>query len=444
MLQSQIQDLSSSRTHVEQNQVNKNLVRRIKRRIHAQCHNLRIHCPVGLADACVLEASEITRELLSEQDSPPIISNEEGGIAVKHINYRNALQFCLQMKTARDILWTIAKHRAASRGELSDALKKVEWDLFLPRETTCALRVTSRRSRLYHERMIAEIFEKNLKNQSFNLADKKSASNLIDVRFDRDHFEIAISLSGGDLFRRGFKCKLRSSASIKEDLVACATIWTEKFARQHSALASTGPINVLIPFAGSGTLGFEAALRFAHIPLSRMPRALACERLPCTPIASFRHICQKLEAVSAQSRGCSLRFVEICKDQYQALIANTEAFGNATHVLNNCDMTATQADVFISDDWIGDLRGDAFVPLNPPYGLRLAIQDSCRLYHRTGEWVQRLSKRNFCSLSGYIFAPDTATAQAFVESTWNFSHQSLDVRHGGRKIQLIAFASKKP
>lgn len=424
--------------------MSQNFERRIKKQIYAPLHDLRILCPLGLAKVCATEATEICQFFFHPQLSPPSVQVDENGVFLSGIDFRNMMQLCLQMKTARDILWIIASRRVTSKQTLANALEKIEWDIFLPSGAEVAVRVNSLRSRLYHEGMIEEIFQKTIKQKGFHPNTKDQATNLIDLRLDRDKLMVSLSLSGNNLFRREFKQKLIAAASMKEDLAACATIWAEAFAKEHQALQGDEPIIILTPFAGSGTLGFEAAMRFGAIPLSMLPRTLAFERFPCTPEASLRHIRKKLEAASLKSRGFSLRFADVAADQYAALKENITAFFQAIPVRDVCDVAAAQTDVFNDTKWYGNLIGDVFIPLNPPYGLRLNLKDASKVYKQTGAWLRRLLDTDCKSISGYIFTPDILTARAFAEETKDLITEAFEVSHGGRKVQLIAFTQKKP
>lgn len=397
--------------------------------------------PIGLADVCAAEAREIAARFLHRQDGMPEVRVEEGGVFLGGVDFRNLLQLGYEMKTARDLLWIVHRRRTGSKGALAGALDEVEWDLLLPRSAEVAVRVSSRRSRLYHEGMIEDIFAEVMKKRGFRPSAKGTAPNLVDLRLDRDELVVSLSLSGGDLFRRGIKKKLVSVASMKEDLAACATLWTESFAREHGALSGEGPVKVLVPFAGSGTLGFEAALRFGRLPLSMLSRMLAFERFPCTPATSLKHIRAKLQEASGSARGFELCFVELETAQCEALRENSAAFFKAIGGEGSRrTVSVTEANVFGDDAWIFEPSGDAFVPLNPPYGIRLGgIDTGLGLYKRVGEWTRRAAAGAWTSFSGYVFAPDEATAAAFLAETPGFETRSLEVRHGGRKVTLIGF-----
>jgi putative N6-adenine-specific DNA methylase len=421
--------------------VTTNLDRRIKRRVHAPYHEVRVLGPIGLAETCAAEAREIAARFLHQQDVMPEVRVEEGGVFLSGVDFRNLLQLGYEMKTARDLLWVVHRRRTGSKGALAETLDGVEWDVLLPRGAEVAVRVSSRRSRLYHEGMIEDVFTEVIKNRGFRPSAKGAAANLVDLRLDRDELVVSLSLSGGDLFRRGFKKRLVSVASMKEDLAACATLWTEAFARQQGALSDEGPVKVLVPFAGSGTLGFESALRFGRLPLSMLSRVLAFERFPCTPATSLKHIRAKLQEASASARGFELRFAELEAAQCEALRENSAAFFKAIGgESDRRTASVTEANVFESDAWISEPSGDAFVPLNPPYGIRLTgIDTGPGLYKRAGEWTRRAAAGGWVSFSGYVFAPDGTTAAAFIAEIPGFETRSLEVRHGGRKVTLIGF-----
>ena len=116
------------------------------------------------------------------------------------------------------------------------------------------LRVTSYRSKLYHERAIKERILKALGNRLWrDLRETTEKEVLVVVRFVRDRCTISVDTSGGDLFRRGYKVG-KGPTTLRENLAAALVLSSGWHRRMP----------LLDPFRGTGTIPIEAALIAAN------------------------------------------------------------------------------------------------------------------------------------------------------------------------------------
>lgn len=422
----------------------KNIDRKIKRQIFGKSHTARIFSPIGMLDICTQETQSILANLLHQQQSPPEIEVTKNSILIKDIDYRNLLQLTIESKTARDILWKISDCRVKSKSELENQLTKVDWDLYLPSEAHFAVRVSSQSSRLYHEGIIKSTFEEHLKHRGYIIDSKKSADFLIDLRLIDNQLTVYLSMSSGNLSKRGLKYHFGGAATIKEDIAASATAWSVAFANTQVRLLDASLVNIVNPFAGSGTLGFEAVLYFGKIPLSMLPNKIAFEKFACNPQSTLEFIKTKLKDRHLNSPQINLSFGEILSNQVEILKINSDAFRRFLPTLNfqkNIDVVHT--DILSGNAWMGEPNGALFLVMNPPFGVRLKVRSAKMLYKKIGEWTAILAKQTWDSVSGYILAPDELTRTSFLHGlNNNFFTNCLDVIHGGKRIKIIAFTSK--
>jgi putative N6-adenine-specific DNA methylase len=166
----------------------------------------------------------------------------------------------LHLRIASRVLVRAARFHARALGELERRAKHVAWDRFLSAGADVRVRATSRKSRLYHQGAVAErvgtaIAERIGGSWHAGAEDEDALPPpLVVVRLLRDECELSVDTSGALLHRRGWRLAA-GKAPLRETLAA-------------ALLAASGwdPATPLVdPFAGSGTIAIEAALRARRI-----------------------------------------------------------------------------------------------------------------------------------------------------------------------------------
>lgn len=421
--------------------------RRCRKLIHGQPHHLRLLGPRSLADVLQSECETILGELFHpHQDAkPPTVRCAEDGLHVGPLDFRSLIQVAGQVLCPRDIIWPLHASKVSHNSEFVKAVQRVPWDLVLPKGAALAARVQARQSRLYHEGMLQEWLAKELARLGFAPGERDDADYLVDVRLIDNRLELGLSLSRGQHYRRGIKRDLRSLASMREDLAAAASLWCLqeagfKTVKDYHHKSWT----VVVPFAGSGTLAYEAAIRLAGIPRAFLPEPLSLESLPCTPAATWSFLQQRWRARFCGPGQIALRLLERDLEQFSALETNTSAFMAAVEpaLWQPAKVKLIQADVYhVPFSWCEPAMGWAMLPLNPPYGDRLATTGN-KPYAQLGGWVREFCTLPWAGVCGYCFAPDQQQAQDFVRALPDLQCTQREVQHGGKDVVLLAFHSR--
>lgn len=171
----------------------------------------------------------------------------------------------LHLRTASRVLVRLAKFRALTFAELEKKARAIPWDRVISRGQRVTLRVTCRKSRLYHSDAVAERLARDLKARvgadvgaaERDADDTDQASDeaqLIVVRFDHDHCAVSADSSGAHLHQRGYRTAV-TEAPVRETLAAALVL--------ASGWDQTSPL--IDPFCGSGTIPIEAAMIAARI-----------------------------------------------------------------------------------------------------------------------------------------------------------------------------------
>lgn len=187
---------------------------------------------------------------------------ESGGIEFEG-DYRTLFSANLNLRTCSRILLRLGEFNATSFAELRRKSAQLSWGNYLLPAQSISLRVTCRKSKLYHSDAVAERVAGSIGDslgkspivQKDSSPNQSSTPQLILVRLLNDHCQISLDTSGDHLHRRGYRLAT-AKAPLRENLAAAMIL--------ASGWNGTQPF--LDPFCGSGTLPIEAALIACKIP----------------------------------------------------------------------------------------------------------------------------------------------------------------------------------
>src|SRR6185503_3321612 len=178
----------------------------------------------------------------------------------------------LWLRTASRIILRLGRFHASTFYELERRAAKLPWADFLPDKGRVEVRVTCRKSRLYHsdavaERVLGAIRKVSPPGVDLRVANPEvgeegdggeaaaSSTQLFVVRIVDDQCEVSADTSGELLHRRGYRQEV-AKAPLRETLAA-AMVLASGWRRDEP---------LLDPMCGSGTIPIEAALIARGIP----------------------------------------------------------------------------------------------------------------------------------------------------------------------------------
>jgi putative N6-adenine-specific DNA methylase len=287
----------------------------------------------------------------------------------------------LELRTASRVLLRVGEFRARTFFELERHARRLEWQRYLGTGRRVQLRVTCRKSRLYHEGAVAQRFLEAISraagdtvgsaDDGSDAEEEGSAAQLFVIRFFYDRCTVSIDSSGALLHLRGYRQAL-ARAPLRETLAAALLRvggW-----RAHAPL--------LDPLCGSGTIPIEAALAARRIApglagkQGTRPRAYAFEQWPDhRPELWGREVDRAREAVLAGA-GVAILGSDRDAGAIDAALANAERAGVAADLaLRVAPLSAV--DVPAAPAWL---------VTNPPYGVRVGETRALRdLYAALGK-----------------------------------------------------------
>jgi putative N6-adenine-specific DNA methylase len=276
---------------------------------------------------------------------------------------RDAMVANLHSRTASRILVRVAEFNARTFHELERRARKVPWSRFLGGDRAALLRVTCRKSRLFHQGAVAErLFEgmtlaTGERSLSAAGSDDPDASEgqLFVVRNFRDRLTISADTSGARLHQRGYR-QAPGRAPLRETVAAAMLLgcgWDSS-----SPLAD--------PLCGSGTIAIEAALFARDIApglatAAREPRDFAFTRWPGHDTTTWSTLIEDARD----------RILERCS---HPITASDRAAAAIRAAQSNAARAGVENDVEIKVQPLSDIHAPAstgYVITNPPYGVRV-------------------------------------------------------------------------
>jgi putative N6-adenine-specific DNA methylase len=284
----------------------------------------------------------------------------------------------LHLRSASRILIRLARFRAVSFAELEGNARKVHWERVVNRGDNVQLRVTCRKSRLYHSGAVAERIQRDLAERMGAVVARAPASDdhgphqdntqLIIVRLDHDRCTISADSSGAHLHMRGYRTAV-TQAPMRETLAAALVL--------ASGWDHRSPL--IDPFCGSGTIPIEAALIAARIAPGRN-RGFRFMQWPGYNPSEWQRV---LAAAVRREKPDGIPQITGTDRSAAAIRAATENAERAG---------VTRFVHFEKQDALGiDAgTGPGWIVTNPPYGVRLGdASESRRLMARFGDTLRQ-------------------------------------------------------
>ena len=268
----------------------------------------------------------------------------------------------LELRSASRVLKRIAHFEARTWFELERHGKKIAWRELLGTEMVPEFEVTSRKSKLYHNRGIAERLERIAGGEARAADVDPARVARVQVRAVRDRFTLSLDASGELLHRRGYRLET-AKAPLRETLAAAMLL----------GCGWDGTTPLIDPFCGSGTIPIEAALLARRIPPG-LHRRFAFESWPDFDAKLWTEI-----RAEAESRIVPGAPAIIGSDRDAGAIEASRANADRAGVLDSIEFRNVPLSA------MDVAPGSGLLLTNPPYGARIGEEKPLRnLYAQLG------------------------------------------------------------
>lgn len=349
-------------------------------------------------------------------------AGEPGGVAFR-ANDAGLFEANLRLRTASRVIVRIAEFRATAFHELERLARGVRWDEFVAPGGAVRLRVTCRKSRLYHSDGVAErvagTIVRRVSGATIEGAGREAddepepaapgqPAQLFLVRFAKDVCTISADSSGELLHRRGYRLAT-AKAPLRETLAAAMLL----------AVGYDGSVPLMDPMCGAGTIAIEAALIARRIAPG-ISRGFACERWPGASLRKF-----------AEQRAAAL--AEVIPRVASPIIASDRDAGGAAATLENAERAGVAPDIEVRRGALSGITpppGAGLLLTNPPYGARVSAGGEVRnLYAQLGNVVR-------AKCAGWTIAFLSADRAMEAQLKLPLS-EALRFRNGGIPVRLM-------
>jgi putative N6-adenine-specific DNA methylase len=289
---------------------------------------------------------------------------EPGGIGFR-TGRRGLYAANLHLRIASRVLVRVGTFHAAAFHELERHAARLPWTEFIAPGRPVAFRVTSKKSRLYHQDAVAE---RLVAAAGAPAAGPAETPQEFVVRLFRDECTVSADASGELLHRRGYRLAA-AKAPLRETLAAAVLA--------GSGWSGTAPL--VDPMCGSGTIPIEAALLARRIPPG-LGRGFDFQRWPGYDAEAWEEL-----VAAARERIVPRAGVPIAgSDRDPGAVAAAAANAGRAGVAEDIDWR--QAPISA----IEPPAGPGWVVTNPPYGMRVGDRRRLRnLFAQLGHVLRR-------------------------------------------------------
>jgi putative N6-adenine-specific DNA methylase len=343
---------------------------------------------------------------LGEAQSVVVGETEPGGVSFR-ADRTGLYAANLHLRIASRVLVRIGAFHASAFHELERHAARLPWREFVPSGGPVAFRVTSRKSRLYHQDAIAQRVL-GVAGGATPATSEEGAAQQFVVRLFRDECTVSADASGELLHRRGYRLAT-AKAPLRETLAAAMLV----------GAGWDGSAPLVDPMCGSGTIPIEAALLTRRIPPG-MARRFAFMRWP-----GFDESLWERLVGQARERVVPRASVPILGSDRDA--------GAVSASVANAERAGVGGDIEWRRAAISAMApppGRGWIVTNPPYGVRVGERRGLRdLYAQLGNVAQRCCPGWEVA---FLAAHPELERQTGLEQTVRFTTEN-----GGIRVRLV-------
>jgi putative N6-adenine-specific DNA methylase len=310
----------------------------------------------------------------------------------------DAARACLWSRTAVRVLLEMARFEAGSEAGLYEGARAIDWSAWLTPRTTLAVRATCRSSRLTHSQFVAQKTKDAVVDA---LRDRFGARPSVDredpdvgiaVHLAKDIATLYLDVGGSSLHERGWR--ERAGVAPLRETLAASILRLSGWDRQQP---------LVDPMCGAGTIAIEAAAWSRRIAPGLGRERFGFERWASHSETERRTTAQLREEARAARLTEGPPILASDADERTLALARENARAAGVRlVLARRDVRELEP-----------LAPPGFVVTNPPYGERLAADDS--LYLDLARALRRMRGHTAALLAG---TPAIARAMGREPERW--------------------------
>ena len=359
-------------------------------------HEALVVCPPGLEQ---LVATELAALAVRQTRT------EKGGVTCR-LTSRQLYAANVFLSCATRVLVRVATFTVRSFADLERRLGQVDWSEWFDGSSRPRVRVSTRRSMLWHDAAVGKRFESALPKGS-----PDGPEQLLVARAVKDRFVVSVDSSGAALPQRGWRLD-QAKAPLRESVAA-------------GLLLACGwdPSTPLVdPMCGSGTIAIEAAIRASGYAPG-VGREFSFQRWPTFQPGTWASVTAETGSASAATDQPTIVAADRDAGAVEAARANAERAGVADRIqFVNAPISALENP---------EPEGEpGHLITNPPWGGRVSAGDDLRNLYAT---LGRVGNENLAGWGLGVLVADRDLARQVRPGLT----ESLQLELGGRHAWLL-------
>ncbi|TGK02908.1 hypothetical protein EHQ53_05420 [Leptospira langatensis] len=346
-------------------------------------------------------------------------------------NFRQALEVLARIPWIRDFRLNLGKFYLDGEFSFDGLLEQIKASKLLPENWGVRFHPQVRGRAEVSREDLQSLWEDSYSEPS---SEKEKQTELNALMVGED-LVLSISLAGEPLFKRGNFSPLSKSAPMREDSAVFLLSLLEK--------KSPDPDAIFVPFAGSGTFVWESISLLNGLSFPHYDRSYLFQDLEEFPSPTWEFLKKRLSEIRSdlslrvwwndlEEDVCS--YLEERGSLYQKFI---KSLGTNAKLMISGEL----GDFFsFSPKEVWNSMGSPkkiWMPLNPPYGLRIKNGSNAGLYRRIAETLKEWWALP-TDISGFILCPDEESWSVFQKSIGN-KLETVHITHGGIDLRVVFF-----
>jgi 23S rRNA G2445 N2-methylase RlmL len=182
-------------------------------------------------------------------------------------------------------------------------------------------------------------------------------------------------------------------------------------------------------------------------------RDYAIQAMPIFKSENFKFLLKKARENCSIEKMLPANFycIDNAEPANKALLKNIENFNKAVEFIQLEWTGSLHSNWCAKDDFLNmdvaalypELTGNIFIPINPPYGIRLGKnEDTVKLYKQIAKQVNALSaltKKHGKQVAGFILCPGEDAWSAFCKTLSKAKIETYHITQGGLDIRVAQF-----
>jgi 23S rRNA G2445 N2-methylase RlmL len=372
---------------------------------------------------CLPEASLEVQELLANPWKPhkfqPILETQKGFLRLKNASWDMGCELSARASTLHDVRLHLMAARVAGWFDVPRILERQPWAALLPEQEAVQFHAEAYGT-LAHAGRLEQIADELFAKHGYLVSDQAPCTQ-IRLTSSGEYLRVVVSLGNDALHKRGWRADANSPATLREDLASAALRRLLGFAPQVRQATQ-----IVVPFAGSGTLGIEAWHSLFGLPPAVWGASRPWQRLTMPTAATQGWWTRRIQSAAEVAGLPPVVLVENHPEQVRELQQNMARVAGNT--------TVHFADAF---GFRFEPQGLTLLPLHPPYGLRLSEADPVGLYRDLGQQVRQWSLET--QVVGFCLCPTEETWRAFRAGLGEMKTQTSHLTQGGLDVRWCGF-----